>query len=1272
MPSLSLSLFGSFQATLDGHSIAGFESNKVRALLAYLAVEADRPHSRDELIGLLWPDQPDATARANLRQALANLRNAVGDRTSETPFLSTTTDSVQFNRTDRCSIDVVQFTALSATCKTHVHRRLETCRSCAQRLQQAVDLYRGDFLAQFVQSGSEAFEEWTLIQRERLHRDALDALYHLTQHYEWRGDYGQALHYAQRQLELDSWREEAHRQLMYAFALTDQRSAALAQYETCRRVLSEEFGAEPSAETAALYEQIRAGTLASIQPQWLTPATPLIGREAELAEVNALWHNARMGKGQVLLISGEPGIGKTRLTHELIAQERYGSAYVLLSECYAEGSAPFASIAQVLQAALDSAGAAQSLNTLATSVIADLITYVPTLRDRFPDVAPNLPLEPQAEQQRRFDSVASFFTNLAARMPVMLIIEDAHWADSATLALLRHIARRLRRARVLIIATHRAVDPDETRLFHEWLSDLQRECVVTSINLARLDKDNTRDLLAEIFKEAITPEFLDGVYHATEGNPFFVTEVCQALIDEGAVYREGDGWQRRSMAQIQIPRSVRLAIQRRIDRLPETAQDTLQRAAVLGREFEFDVLQAMSDLNEEGLIDALELAERAQLIGEVARASHTARVAYTFVHALIPSTLHDGLSSLRRQRLHRRAAQVIEQMAQRANQVDDVAVQLAQHFTEAGEIDKAIEYWLKAGEHAQRVYAYDEAIAHYQQALALSKEQGVPGLTTAARTAMKLGTLYHTLFDFERAQPIFDEAFDLWERVREAQSQVRLSPAPHALRMYWYVREINTLDPTLCADVTGIFLINHLFTGLVDLTAGLDIIPALARAWEISQDGCRYVFHLRSDAFWSDGIPVTAGDFEHAWKRILQPDTASPHTQSFFDIKGAQAFHEGRLQANDVGVTALDDRMLVVELGKATGHFLYGLAMTRAYAIPRHVVETHGETWSTPGTIVTNGPFSLSSWMKDESMALVRNPDYRGLFNGNLSRIELTSLPREANVDLLDQYKLDLHDISELHRDQLQQTRRFASYAREYASRPMASVGFIAFDASRPPFNDARVRRAFVHVIDRPALVAAVDRGENILATGGFIPPDLPAHTPNIGLAYDPQRAKRLLAEAGYPNGRGFPPINACTRYEQYEDELAVQWCNQLGLEITWETIDYAAYSRFLADRPPHLFALGLWASQPDPLDWLSVLVNRYTHWHDIRYQQLIETARHLPNQIERLKLYQAADRLLIEEAVVMPISYLRRHMLIKPWVKHFPSSPVRHHYWQNVIIEPH
>jgi predicted ATPase/DNA-binding SARP family transcriptional activator len=319
MPHLSLSLLGPLQAMLGGQPISGFESNKVRALLAYLAVEADRPHARDELIGLLWPDQPDATARANLRQALANLRNVIGDRTAATPFLSTTSDSIQFHLTEHCSIDAAAFTELIAACHAHAHRRLETCRTCAQRLQQAVELYRGDFLAQFVQSGSEAFEEWALIQRERLHREVLDALYALAEHHDRRSEYDQVRHYAARQLELDPWREEAHRQLMRALTLSGQRSAALAQYETCRRVLAQEVDVPPSKETTALFAKIRADELARENRRHNLPAalTPLLGREHELGEIDRL---LEMPACRLVTLIGPGGIGKTHLALQAAAE----------------------------------------------------------------------------------------------------------------------------------------------------------------------------------------------------------------------------------------------------------------------------------------------------------------------------------------------------------------------------------------------------------------------------------------------------------------------------------------------------------------------------------------------------------------------------------------------------------------------------------------------------------------------------------------------------------------------------------------------------------------------------------------------------------------------------------------------------------------------------------------------------------------------------------------------------------------------------------------
>lgn len=250
MAHLSLHLLGPPQFTLAGEPVTEFESDKVRALLAYLAAEADRPHRRDALAGLLWPDWPGRAARKNLRTALSNLRRAIGDHRATAPFLLITRNTIEFNTASDHWLDVSAFTA-----------SVEADPPVVPQLEEALALYRGSFLEGFFLEDAIAFDDWSSLVRERLRRQALGALHHLAGHYERRGDSEQAQAYARRQVELEPWREEAHRQLMRLLALSGQRGAALAQYKTCRQLLAEELGVEPEQETKRLYEQIRDGEL---------------------------------------------------------------------------------------------------------------------------------------------------------------------------------------------------------------------------------------------------------------------------------------------------------------------------------------------------------------------------------------------------------------------------------------------------------------------------------------------------------------------------------------------------------------------------------------------------------------------------------------------------------------------------------------------------------------------------------------------------------------------------------------------------------------------------------------------------------------------------------------------------------------------------------------------------------------------------------------------------------------------------------------------------
>lgn len=254
MVRLAAHLFGPFQVTLDGKPVTGFESDKARALLAYLIVEAELPHRREKLAGLLWPERPERAARANLRRVLANLRQVLGDREADPHFLSITPQTLQLDVSSELWSDVAVFVVVQPLC---LRPGSPLTREAIDHMDQAVTLYRGDLLEGFSLSSSAAFEEWALVNRERYRRLASQVLRRLVEHYGQSGDHERALDYAWRQVELDPWQEEAHLRVMRLLALNGQRAAALAQYETCCRLLREELGIEPGEEMTRLCERIR-------------------------------------------------------------------------------------------------------------------------------------------------------------------------------------------------------------------------------------------------------------------------------------------------------------------------------------------------------------------------------------------------------------------------------------------------------------------------------------------------------------------------------------------------------------------------------------------------------------------------------------------------------------------------------------------------------------------------------------------------------------------------------------------------------------------------------------------------------------------------------------------------------------------------------------------------------------------------------------------------------------------------------------------------------
>jgi serine/threonine protein kinase len=431
----------------------------------------------------------------------------------------------------------------------------------------------------------------------------------------------------------------------------------------------------------------------------------LVGRDEELAEAQSLWQQALSSHGQTLLISGEPGIGKTSLVRELSTIVELTGGQSLIGACYPETGAPYAPFAQIVQRALHRGNGNLALPEF---VLAEMLSLAPELQIDYPDVPPNPPLDPEAGLRRLFDSLIIFSQVLSQKRPLLLVLEDAHWADDGTLALLRRLARRGRQQPMLIVATYREVELDRNLPFNQALMELQREGLANRIKLTRLDRQATERLLAEMFAEEITKEFLDGIYRETEGNPFFIEEVCKSLVESGELYFEDGVWRRPAMDKLAIPQSVRVAIQSRIAVLDEALQDVLRLAAILGREFDFDTLITAGSRDEDSLIDALEQAEQAQLIEEV---SSERGATFAFVHALIPSTLVEDLSGLRQRRMHRQVARVIEDLR------PEDWVTLAHHFRLAEDQEKALFYLTGSGDQAAARFAHKDAIRFFTYAL---------------------------------------------------------------------------------------------------------------------------------------------------------------------------------------------------------------------------------------------------------------------------------------------------------------------------------------------------------------------------------------------------------------------------------------------------------------------------------------------------------------------------------------------------------------------------
>lgn len=436
----------------------------------------------------------------------------------------------------------------------------------------------------------------------------------------------------------------------------------------------------------------------------------LVGRIEELSQARELWRRAREGHGHAVLFSGEPGAGKTRLAREITIQAAFDGAVVLTGGCYEyEANTPYLPFVEAFRHWVREQKDDSSLRALLGEGAAQIAKLTPEIEARLGPF-PGLPeLPPHEERLLFFDAVAQVFAHIARERGLLFYADDLHWADRGTLWLLGHLLRQLREERVLIVGAYRETELDRTHPLAKSLVDWNRERLATRIPLRRFDPEETSAQLSALLGEHVSADFGVAVHRETEGNPFFVEEVLKALIEQGSVRREGGRWKRCDVGELVIPQSVKEAIGNRLDRVSRESNEVLRAAAVLGKTFAFDELMATGVNQEDATLDALDEAVAAQLI--VAEGGDS----FTFTHDKIREVLYEELNPVRRRRLHRIAAEVLEQR-RNASATRYPAEKVAYHYIHAGDYECGLVYAKQAAAEAERVFAFDEAIAAYGRA----------------------------------------------------------------------------------------------------------------------------------------------------------------------------------------------------------------------------------------------------------------------------------------------------------------------------------------------------------------------------------------------------------------------------------------------------------------------------------------------------------------------------------------------------------------------------
>jgi DNA-binding SARP family transcriptional activator/tetratricopeptide (TPR) repeat protein len=675
----------------DGNHRLRLGGARQRALLGLLLLHANEVVSSDRLVDQLWGDADGSKA---LQVAVSRLRKVIG------PDVLVTRPPGYELRVEPGELDLHRFQELVAE-----GRAARDPAAASETLTEAVALWRGPPLADLtfeasLQTDLARLDELRLAALE----DRLDADLALGRHADVTGEL-EALT-ADHPL-----RERLRGQLMLALYRSGRQAEALDAYADARRALVEELGIEPSRALRNLQEgilrqdpKLDRPPAAEAQPD--VSRAVFVGRKRELAGLVGALEDALAGRGRLVLVSGEPGVGKSRLADEAIGEARARGAIVLTGRCWEAGGAPaYWPWVQSLRAYVPQTEL-EALRAQLGDGAPDLAQLLPELRELFPDLSEAPTLESEAARFRLFEAVASLLKGASKARPLVLVLDDVHAADEPSLLLLQFVARGIADNRLLVVCAFRDVDPTMRDPLSSALAELVREPHTSQIALAGLSEPDVAEYVELSTGVQAVPRQVEAIHSETEGNPLFVGEVVRLLDAEGRIAEADE--------QLRIPPGVRAVIGRRLGRLSERCRDLLVPASVLGREFGLDALARIGGLPREELLDALDEAIAERVLDDVPGSPGRLR----FGHALIRDTLYDDLSSARRQQLHLDAGEALEEVY--AADLEPHLAELALHFLDAGgagDPAKGIDYARAAADRAARLFAYEEAARLYEMAL---------------------------------------------------------------------------------------------------------------------------------------------------------------------------------------------------------------------------------------------------------------------------------------------------------------------------------------------------------------------------------------------------------------------------------------------------------------------------------------------------------------------------------------------------------------------------